>query len=57
VLNLPEIMEVLGPRPYPMKESVAEYLQEIKTRAEMDEKLVEDEFNRWLDAIRKDSPD
>jgi hypothetical protein len=40
-----------------MKESVAEYLQEIKTRAEMDEKLVEDEFNRWLDAIRKDSPD
>lgn len=29
VLNLPDIVEIMGPRPFPMKESVQEYLREL----------------------------
>lgn len=36
-LSLPEIVEILGPRPFPMKETLKEYLQELKDRAEVDE--------------------
>ncbi len=32
-LALPDIVEILGPRPYPMKESIREYLEELKTRS------------------------
>lgn len=38
-LSLPDIVEVLGPRPFDMKDSLKEYLTELKERAAMDEKL------------------
>jgi AFG3 family protein len=31
-LSLPDIVEIMGERPFPMKESVAEYLKELKER-------------------------
>ena len=31
-INLPEIMKVLGDRPYPLKESIKEYLEELEKR-------------------------
>lgn len=31
-LALPDIVEVLGQRPYPLKSSILEYLQELKER-------------------------
>lgn len=37
-INLPQIIKVLGDRPYPMKESLKEYLQELEKR-----KVTEDE--------------
>jgi AFG3 family protein len=33
-INLPDILKVLGDRPFPMKESVREYLQELTEREE-----------------------
>jgi hypothetical protein len=36
-LSLPDIVEIMGERPFPMKESVVEYLQELKARKEVDE--------------------
>jgi AFG3 family protein len=36
-INLPEILKVLGERPFPMKESVRTYLQELTEREEKEE--------------------
>jgi len=38
-INLPQIIKVLGDRPFPMKESIKEYLQEITKRDEAAEAL------------------
>lgn len=35
-INLPEIMKVLGERPYPLKESIREYLEELEQRKEVE---------------------
>lgn len=35
-VNLKDLVEVLGDRPYGINESMKEYLQELKTREEMD---------------------
>ena len=39
-VNLPQIIEVLGERPFEMKESIKEYLSEIK-QSEQEQKEVE----------------
>jgi len=31
-LALPDIVDILGSRPYPLKESLLEYLQELRDR-------------------------
>lgn len=36
-IALPDIVEILGPRPFPLKASLLEYLEELKDR------IVEDE--------------
>lgn len=36
-ISLPDIVEILGPRPFPLKTSLLEYLEELK------ERIVEDE--------------
>lgn len=45
-LALPDIISILGPRPYPMKESIKEYLEELKERKVEDEEIkkVEEEL-------------
>ena len=37
-INLPMIMKVLGERPFPMKESLKEYLTELEARQEVEAK-------------------
>jgi hypothetical protein len=44
-LALPDIVECLGPRPYPLKSTVLEYLQELKER-----KIEEEKTKEQLDA-------
>lgn len=36
-ISLPDIVEILGPRPYPLKTSLLEYLEELKERINEDE--------------------
>ena len=36
-ISLPDIVKILGDRPYPLKESVREYLEELKQRQEKEE--------------------
>ena len=38
-MALPDIIEVLGQRPYPMKASLLEYIQELKERKVEEEQL------------------
>ena len=33
-INLPQIIKILGDRPYPLKESIKEYLDELEKRKE-----------------------
>lgn len=44
-IALPDIVEILGPRPFPLKDSILEYLEELKERNREDEeiKIKEDE--------------
>jgi AFG3 family protein len=44
VVTLPDIIEVLGPRPFPMKESLKEYLEEITERQRDEIKLAEEKL-------------
>lgn len=36
-ISLPDIVEILGPRPFPHKTSLLEYLEELKERVAEDE--------------------
>ena len=38
-LALPDIVEILGPRPFPMKANILEYLEELKERVIEDEQI------------------
>ena len=43
-ISLPDIVDILGPRPYPIKESVIEYLQELRERKDtVDEMAAEND--------------
>lgn len=39
-IALPDIVDVLGPRPFPMKKSLLDYLEELKERAVEDEAAI-----------------
>ena len=41
-IALPDIVEILGPRPFPLKASLLEYLEELKERINEDEKEATD---------------
>ena len=54
-INLPQIMKILGDRPYPLKESIKEYLEELEKRKEEEEKKAEDaEIDAAEQALSKD---
>lgn len=38
-LALPDIVEILGPRPFPLKDSILEYLEELRERNKEDEQI------------------
>ena len=40
-LSLPEIVEIMGPRPFPLKETLKDYLQELTERQKEEEELKE----------------
>jgi len=42
-LNLPDLVDILGQRPYPLKESIQEYLQELRERRDEEEKQENEE--------------
>ena len=42
-IALPDIVKVLGPRPYGMNETMTEYLEELTQRQADDEKKAEEE--------------
>ena len=42
-ISLPDIVRILGERPYPMKESIRQYLEELKHRQEDEEKKKDDD--------------
>ena len=36
-ISLPDIVDVLGPRPYPQKKSLLDYLEELRERTKEDD--------------------
>ncbi len=44
---------MLGPRPYPVKESVIEYLQELRARKTQEDELANDEDAKRVEEERK----
>ena len=42
-INLPEIISVIGDRPFPMKESIKNYLSEMRAREQNEAKKKEEE--------------
>merc|ERR1711920_914272 len=38
-LALPDIVEILGPRPFPLKETLTDYLKELRERQEIEDEL------------------
>eukprot|EP00806_Schmidingerella_arcuata_P004408 Macronucleus_5000.p1 GENE.Macronucleus_5000~~Macronucleus_5000.p1 ORF type:complete len:180 (+),score=71.03 Macronucleus_5000:1-540(+) len=53
-LSLPDIVDILGPRPYPIKESVIEYMQELRARKDQEEEIASQE-KQIQDDERKDA--
>lgn len=58
-INLPEIMKILGDRPYPLKESIREYLEELEKRRkeEAENKEIEDAKAAMTDAAAEEQVD
>lgn len=54
-LSLPDIVEILGPRPFPLKESVQDYLQELKDRKETEDQLRDNEQQAADEKRKKDA--
>ena len=42
-IGLPDIVEILGPRPFPHKQNLLDYLEELKERAVEDEAAIQEE--------------
>lgn len=42
-ITLPDIIRVLGDRPFPLKESIREYLHELEERQQKEEEIKESE--------------
>ena len=42
-IGLPDIVEILGPRPFPHKQNLLDYLEELKERAHEDEAAAQEE--------------
>ena len=61
VLTLPDLIEILGERPFPMKENIKEYLAEIKERnieeQEAAEKEAEEKMKQENEKESEDDPD
>ena len=54
-LSLPEIVDILGPRPYPLKDTLKEYLQELRDRQDIENELKEAEQKMQAERSKADS--
>ena len=45
-LSLPDIVDILGPRPYPIKESIMEYMTELRERKEQEDEVLAEQEKR-----------
>lgn len=54
-INLPDIVRILGDRPFPLKESIRQYLEELKTRKEADDEK-EDKAKKEKEATAASTP-
>jgi hypothetical protein len=45
-ISLPDIVRILGDRPFPLKESIRQYLEELKTRKEQDDEKEEEKKHK-----------
>jgi len=52
-LSLPDIVDILGPRPFPVKESIMEYLTELRTRKEQEDELAAEQEKRAADGVEE----
>ena len=48
-LSLPDIVDTLGQRPFPLKENIQEYLHELRERKATQEPLEEEKSNAEVD--------
>jgi len=59
-ISLPDIVEILGPRPFPLKATLLEYLEELKERINEDEKeaakKAEELLNAEIDKASEEAP-
>lgn len=60
-ISLPDIVDILGPRPWPIKESVAEYLQELRERRDTvdveiaeEDRIAQEKMKAAVDASKFD---
>ena len=53
-IALPDIVEVLGPRPFPQKKELLEYLEELKERKEAEEQDAAEAADAKADSEQKE---
>lgn len=54
-ITLPDLVRILGDRPYPLKETVKEYLEELRDRNTKDEEeAAKKAANTPIDEVNKD---
>jgi AFG3 family protein len=54
-LSLPEIVDILGPRPFPLKESLNDYLQELRDRQQVENEMKEEEEKAEAEKKERDA--
>ncbi|CDW88581.1 afg3-like protein 2 [Stylonychia lemnae] len=52
-ITLPDILRILGDRPYPLKETVREYLEELKERKVKDDEKIQEAANTLAENLEK----
>ena len=54
-LSLPDIVDILGPRPFPLKETLTEYLKELREREEIEQEMKDNELKAQAERREADS--
>jgi hypothetical protein len=54
-ISLPDIVDTIGKRPFPLKETLKEYLQELRTRDQEDADAAEEAAKTPVDVAHEES--